>query len=265
VVYKNHSADLQIRQEHEKGYIVESIEINNGIFAHIQGMQYPEKGIVPTEDLWHWNAVKRLLIESMRLFKYFVPLLVFNSVRNKVADWFIVIAYKMCSPYILLPEHLTPMAQELMCVSNDFFREMGIKEYEQLSEILVNVINQDNAYRYRLQDLFNETDKFTLYNSPRKEIKRLMLINRSRESQHKNSVSNKFKLFANVISLLLLHPKIKRAFRWSIAHSDFDKLKPDTADWFWMNLRGGYKYFGKDDKERRMDVNHLRVSKPTRL
>jgi hypothetical protein len=100
---------------------------------------------------------------------------------------------------------------------------------------------------------------------PRKEFKRLMLINRKREEEHKGNVSNKFKLFGTILTLIFLHPKIKKAYIKSIDAIDIKRLQPDKADWFWMCIRTGYNYFGKTDKQRMMDINELKFVIPTKI
>jgi len=236
-------------------------------------MEYPEKGLMPAEDIWHYNIAKKIIIEPLKLYKLFLPLVFIFAllpysrkltVMNKLTTSLNVLLYRAVSASLLKDEYLTPMAQELKSILITILVDMGIKESELLATLLANIINADNAYRYRLQDLFNETDKNRLLDNPRKEIKRLMLVNRKREVQHKVSVSNKFKLFAMVISFALLHPRIKRAFRKGILMSKYKNLLPDDGDWFWMCLRPGYDYFGLSLQERKMKINHLKYCTPSK-
>lgn len=305
LTYKYQSGENQIKSEAQYGYLVEKIEINNGIFSHVQGMQYPEKGVVTAKDIFATNMIKKVAIESLRLSKYLIPsLFVFVFVPFKfkikiierVMFSFNEIGFKIMSPSILQFQHLTPMAQELALFMERFLGFLGISNDigKQFTEIIINIINFDNAYRYRIQDLFNETTKEKLSN-PKKEIKRLVQINYEREvmeypanedhlnktedykkkhwvkvedgiiySRHKK-VSDKFKLFANLLSLLFLHPKIKKAYLKALIALDIAKVKPDTSDWFWMCIREGYQYFGKTKKQRTADINHLRHCIPTKL
>lgn len=274
-VYKYKKGFEQIKDEAEVGYMVESIEINKGLYTHVMGMEYPEKGLAPAQDVFNANIVKKLIIEPARLLKYFAPsILVFLvlpykfkiKVINKILTSFNIIAYRAFSPSILQDQHLTPMAQELKQWMLRFFKELDIDQdvSRDTTELLINVLNFDNAYRYRIQDLFNETTVERIKN-PRKEFKRLMLINREREAQHQVMVSNKFKLFGTLLSLIFLHPKIKKAYIKSIDGLNLIKLQPDKADWFWMCVRTGYNYFGRTDKERTMDINHLKYVIPSKI
>lgn len=273
-VYKYKSGDDQIKAEASYGYICESIEINNGLIMHVQGMQYPEKGLAPTKDIFAINQVKRLIIESLRYLKYITPsLIVFAlipykykiSFLNKAIHSFNLVTFKMVSPSILQFQHLTPMAKELYFFLDRFLHKVGIKHAirEQFIEIFINIINFDNAYRYRLQDIFLETTIEKLQN-PRKELTRLFGILAERDPNI--AVTSKFKMFLQVFSIILLHPRIKRAYLFALEDLDITKVQPDKADWFWMCVRGGsYNYLGKTDKERLMLINDLRYVIPTKI
>jgi hypothetical protein len=272
-VYAKQNAHTQIAGESDNIYWVEAIHFDNGVYMYVSGMEYPEKGLMPAEDIWHYNIAKKIIIEPLRLYKYLIPsFLIFVllpykrklTVMNKLVASLNILLYRAISASLLKDEYLTPMAQELKSILITILVDMGIKEAEMTATLLANIINADNAYRYRLQDLLNETGKGRLLDNPRKEIKRLMLVNRKREVQHKVSVSNKFKLFASLISFALLHPRIKRAFRKGIQQSEYKKLLPDEGDWFWMCLRPGYDYFGLNSEERKMKINHLKYCKPSK-
>jgi hypothetical protein len=161
-------------------------------------------------------------------------------------------------------EHLNPTSKFLYDFIIIFTKELGIKEYQKLTELFVNTINSDTAYWRRLQDILNETDKNKM-KDPRKEIPRLLKILRERENVLGDCVPNKFKLAINVILLSLLHPKVKRAYNIALEQVDIEKVKPDQLDTFWMCVRGGYNFFGLSSEERRKAINHLKVAKPTKI
>ncbi len=285
-LYKYKSGYEQIKSEGNFGYVAEKVELNNGLYIYIMGMEYPEKGLAPAKDIFVVNQIKKLIIETVYISKYFIPsFLVFAilpfkiklKVINRLLTAFNVIGFKLMSPSLLQFQHLTPMAQELYWFIINFLKKLGIESNtaKDFSELIVNMINFDNAYRYRIQDLFNETSIEKLHN-PVKEIKRLLLINREREivdyeidgkivqTAH-TRVSNKIRMLCNIIALFLLHPRIKKAFIFAVKDLNIKKVQPDEADWFWMNVRTGYHYFGKSDEERKMSVNHLKVVRPSRI
>jgi len=301
-LYKFKSGQDQVKSEATYGYMVESIEINNGVYSHIMGMEYPEKGVVLSKDIFATNMIKRLVLESIKLLKYAVPLLAIFvllpwkrklRIVNSLMSSFSSIGMKIMSPSLLQHQHLTPMAQELFKFLNNLCKHLGIdeKEYTEFNEIIINVINFDNAYRYRIQDLFDETTKEKLSN-PRKEFKRLLAINQSREvveykwengtetshwdkagiwmdgdvifSPH-HRVKGKFKIFYLLFSLILAHPRVKKAYLLALNDLDLSKVQMDKADWFWTCVRDGYLYHGMTKKERYMAINNLKYVIPTKI
>lgn len=286
-VYKYRSGHEQIKREATYGYVLDSIEINNGMYMHVRDMEYPEKGFASTTDIFSINAVKKMMIEVFHLTKYLTPSLLFFAlipfklkikVINSLLTSFNVVAFRIMSPCILQKQHLTPMAKELYKFCLTFLGEIGIRKdiSEQFTEIFINIIHFDNAYRYRIQDLFNETTIGKL-NNPRKEFKRLINILGSREILYydkggtmveaKNAYAlSRFKMFGRLISILMWHPKVLKSYRTALKDMDIVKIQPDEADKFWMCVRGGhYYYFGKNDNERRMMINHLKFVIPTKL
>jgi hypothetical protein len=272
--YKYQSADIQIKNESTMGYTVNEIKLeDDGIYLCFDGMEYPERGVVSTVDMWHCNIAKRLMVESFRLtprfwatwvmfifypWKYKIKFL--NALLHSYND----VAFKAMSASIVKDEILTPMAKEMRKAIITFGNTLRLDENEvkQFAEILTNLINYDNAYRYRIQDLCNEVDVIALGIRPKTEIDRLLLINGMRDS---DSVSKKFRMFGNIFITLLFIPKIQRAFSEVVKTIDISKMRPDKYDHFWMCMRGGYKFFGKTDAERRALINNLKVAKPTKI
>jgi hypothetical protein len=275
LVHKYPSSDAQIQSECNTGYMVEKVEIpeNDAILMHYSGMEYPERGNVPANDVFHANIVKKLIIDSLRILPLLTPsivIFIFLPFKyklyflNKIVHWFNEIAWRAMSASIYKYEHLNPTSKFLYDFIIIFTKELGIKEYQKLTELFVNTINSDTAYWRRLQDILNETDKNKM-KEPRKEIPRLLKILRERENVLGDCVPNKFKLAINVILLSLLHPKVKRAYNIALEQVDIEKVKPDQLDTFWMCVRGGYNFFGLSSEERRKAINHLKVAKPTKI
>jgi hypothetical protein len=279
ITYKNAPKSKQLASEGgtevRESYIVSRIEVDNGRFIHYSGMEYPEKGFAVVEDIWAINIAKRLLMEQLRLIKYFIPsisVFIFLpwKLKIKILNRFITayneVAYKAMSDRILLEEFMTPIGREVRKMSLKFLTEIGIDpiQAEKTSDILGTIVNSDNAYRYRLHDLFNESSKKKLLAKPITELRRLMYINRVREIQHKVKVSNKVKLVTSVASFVLLHPKVRKAFKASLKECEYKNLLPDEHDRFWMCVRGDYEFMGIPHPKRKQMINHLKVCKPTK-
>jgi hypothetical protein len=91
---------------------------------------------------------------------------------------------------------------------------------------------------------------------------RLIKLNTERDDK---PVSKKFRLVMIPVTILLVIPPIRRAFRSAVIFADWNNLIPDEIDRFWMCYRIDYKFFGKSNEERRQMINHLRVAKPVKV
>lgn len=274
VIYKYKSGEGNVKSEAEGFYFIESIPIIQAlektgevpmetISTRYQGMEYAEKTCPLAECIAAVNIVKRLIMTILKLSPFFTPLLVFSlnkSFRNKLFDAFNDIGMKAMGGFILNPQFMSPMARELQIFIDYFLKGLDINNSLQTAEILSNIIDYDNAYRYRLQDLFNETNKEELRKT--KTIKKLLEIESQREAQHGIMVSRKFKLFSNVLTIFLYIPKVRKSFNNALDKIEYKNLLPDEQDKFWMCVRKGYNFFGKTDQERYMMINHLKVVKP---
>ena len=102
-----------------------------------------------------------------------------------------------------------------------------------------HIFHYDEAYRFRLQDLFAETTAERLSLWPCAEILRLLEINRQRDHKFAH---RKFALAAYALVLFFLWPLNRKRFRTALASVDYSKLLPDDGDLYWMKQKIDYKY-----------------------
>ncbi len=247
-IYENFNQSQQIAQEAKESWEVDRIEMEDGIRVYLKGCDYPQKGMVTPDALYAINQVKKVLLTSVRTFHVF---LLFFS-KQKLVDAFNTICWGIVSPYTLKPKYRNDFTLEIGGFIYSFLREYGISEEssEKFANIVSHVFEYDNAYRLRVQDLFSSTNFERLNKNPRKEIKRLLRLNRERDFKEANL---KFKLFSNLTSLALLSPKVKRCFRKALKNSDYVKLQFDKGDLFWSYQRIDYDVFGLNYQARRME------------
>jgi hypothetical protein len=108
------------------------------------------------------------------------------------------------------------------------------------------ILEYDSAYRYILQDAFNEFDKLKFFNDYKKELKRVFDIVISRTG---GEDTNKFK---NMYKLLVLATKIKgirEKILWFIEELRMEEVRPSKEDYYWMLMLKTYKCFGYEPKE----------------
>ena len=108
-----------------------------------------------------------------------------------------------------------------------FLEGLGLNEElsRNYARIVMMILEFDNAYRYRAQDILGEIEKL---NNPRKEIKRLFKIYSKRELLERGNLEWGARAKIRKILLLrhlLLLPKIKRAFKAALKEIDLKKIK----------------------------------------
>lgn len=248
-LYENYEASKQITNEARVsetelvGWKINEVRWGkNGIETIIDGADFPSRGYAPPEAVFANNIVKRLIIAGLP---------VINPLRYLEAiNAFAAISWKVMSPHILKTEYLTPFSKEIQKFAEVFLKEIGANSIGKPSRVIAHLFEYDNAYRLRLEDLFNESSPDLLLNNPRKEIVRLLELNRTREVTYKQDVTNKFKLVANVLGAILLVPKVNKAFKKAIKAVEYKNLCIDNIELYWMCHRTDYNFLGKTYEER---------------
>ncbi len=87
-----------------------------------------------------------------------------------------------------------------------------------------------------------------MYESPRKEILRLLEIFKKREP--KAHIVERFRAFVSIASLILLLPRVKKAFRDALSKIEFSRLQLDAADRYWVLTIQNYEFMGIPIEER---------------
>ena len=181
------------------GEPIQRVEYGDGIKVFLKGHPYPLKGMPTQEAMFAVDIVKKLLMFKWK-----------DAMQTAL------------KPYLLKPEYMGPFAREL--------RRMFPGK---LGTTIATVLDYDNAYRLRIQDLCKETTKEKLLAHPFREVQRLLKINQRRDYPE---VHFKFKRFAPFISILLcIRRKTFRECNW-------DQLLPDESDLYWLSIRTDYHY-----------------------
>ncbi len=169
---------------------------------------------------------------------------------DKILSSFNKIAWGIVSPYVLKPEYMTGLASELQGLIFAFMIRCGLDNQvsKMFCTIFGSVIEYDNAYRYRLEDIFTETTKEALQANPKKEIKRLISLYCSREKDW--GVAMKFKTIHKLVSVFFWIPKVKQAFIKALDGCEFKRLQFDDIDRYWCNPRLDYDFFGESYVDR---------------
>ncbi len=255
------STPESVFQEHPYTYEIEHIEINNGIYIHYKGIKYPRKGFPFPEAVAEVNKVKRLFMDILKLVTkpYMLIswglLLVLPSRVKSIESILNIInkcTYPIVSKYLVKPELMTPLASEFQALLGGTLMNLGISTdiSTQFALVVGSIFEYDNAYRYRLQDLFSETNKELLVRFPYLETKRLFILYLTREKIP--VVRQKFSRFYRILTIPLLIPSIHSAVIKALYNCDFKRLQYDENDIYWCRIRkdDDYNYFGMNREER---------------
>jgi hypothetical protein len=209
-----------------------------GILVYYLHVPYPRKGVFNPQVLFALNQVKKIIIEFFRLLAKPTPTrmcISFNVVFDKVfrgKGRFNMKAHLMC-PTAFNFGNFVHMVLVDLGVPNDTAREFAFN--------VAQILQFDDAYRYRFQDITTELNVELFKKNPRKELWRLYGI------LHARSVDavawEKVIFIMKPMSLLLYLPKLKRSF---IKNVHFLKsCERDIDDWYWVCLReDNYNYGG---------------------
>ena len=252
--YKYSPIINQIASEGNETWELESINCENEIQMFLKDSAYPYKTFVNPEILENANITKRIINEAIKVLsqKQFIPGVLYTvlSVKRieKLLHVFNSICLKTINGDILKDKHLTAFSREFQwCVFN-FLYQLGIEQTiaDKFSENITHLIEHDNAYRFRIQDILSETTKDKLRN--RNELNRLAKLALKRSTE---VVGLKFVKLAKLISYSLLIPKLKKAYNKMLDEMTLESLQYDESDRYWVALRKDFDAFGLTYDERK--------------
>ncbi len=266
-IYQYPDSDVQvIAKEEVPTYILDHFDFTKGIDTYMKDASFPRKGFPTPSAFVSVNYVKSVFIDSLRVIidPVFIPTAVMflclpfkRKIKfiEKALIGFNRLTFKVMRKELRVHRYLTPIAQELFILVKVFLVRLGINEEQaiQFAEIFCHLIEYDDAYRFRLQDIFNEVNQESLLTNPRKELKRVFKIYKERDSI---GVAEKFSIIYYLLLLVLLSPKIRSSFKEVVKVTNFSKLRFDEADHYWVSVRGDYKFFGKTFEERVQDLEN---------
>ena len=245
-------------------HIFERVEYpeSGGMFAYFQGMPFPRKHMPFPEASWANDVAKRItmfFINSFTKKAFALPILAFGILPWKVkikafesilAQWVRVCDY-ILHQYYLRASILAPVCIELRFLIENSLIDIGISipVAESTAKIIVTLIQYDDAYRYRVEDIFSCLTKEEIVRSPRKALKKAVKIFCEREQMP--SVADKARAFGLIGSILLMNPKIKKVIKRTIDNfCDYENLCMDEADRYHTLIWDGYKFQGLTLDER---------------
>ena len=255
-IYENNSASEQIISESPVYWNIDRITTDGGIKQYVTGAEYPFKGHTSPEIMFACNQAKRLIVQGVKVIGLWG---IFIGWR-KLLEAYTEVSWKIMSPYILKYEFMTEVGQEIRDITVDFLMRLNLPTVQAilLSKIFSHLIEYDNAYRYRIEDIMSESKKEDFIKDPRKEIKRLIAILKERDAP---CVAIKFERIGRLLSLASLIPRVRKALRSSLEESNWEKLQADKIDRYWMSQRSDFLYEGLSFEERKAKYSRLKMPK----
>lgn len=265
-------SDLYVSQREDAGEAkipIEGLTTNKlmgytfkgGAQMYVEGATFPKAGFPTPEAIYASNQVKKTLIEAIRLLSepiLFPSLIIFiflprkskQKLLQKLLDSFNKISWTAMSPFIIKPEYMMPFTKELANLVAGFLQFLGMSDdsCQMAGKVAAHIFEYDDAYRYRVQDVMNETT-ISAWKYPRNEIKRLTKVYISREKNP--HVILKAKSLSKILSILLWSTWLTKAIHeamW-VSVSDLKNLQMSEADWYWSAMKSDYLYEGKTKAE----------------
>lgn len=217
--------------------VVEKIVYEGGIRVYMQGIEYAHKSYPTPQALEAVNAVKRITTEFLKIGRATSTQLLVSYDR---------MTWEIIKTFILKREFQTPTAKVVGDFVRNFLAILGFdfNLCDRIGSTVSHTFEYDAPYRFRLQDIVNETSVSALFRNPYKEVIRLLNIAIDREAVLTEYIRPKLRKL-KWLALVLLVPKYKKAFRKAVEWLDIESMKSDTNDEYWMKQRKDYYYFGE--------------------
>lgn len=231
---KDEAGNYYPRMEYIKG---------RGILTYFHGTQYPQKGFVTPETLDALNKVKTILMEVTKLAKNPVVLFGMILLRKQLLSACNTIFSRILKGYSIKRDYMCNASMAVEVFLGNIIGD------ETFAHFVAQFIENDDAYKYRVQDIFTELDVEAFRKNPRKELSRLEAIWESREESWSKVVYHKVKHIFAIARILMLIPPIKKRVCANIYILKIGQY--DTDDLYWICFYNhGYNYTGKTSNER---------------
>lgn len=229
-----------------------------GTHVYHLGDKYPVKGWPFKEAVFATNTVKRALINLIRFAgsspaKYFLglflllPSFIQKKIMRRAMEEFADYTYIVFTNWNVL------IKPNFMCDAGRELSRVGIAmagldiTSQRLVKALCMILEYDDAYRYRIQDLLGEMDVEDMKKDPAKEISRLIDIAIARDPHGVNEQAGtgfKFDAVRKVIPFIVRLPGVRETINTFFSYADVNKMKLDEIDFYRCLIWGDYEFGG---------------------
>lgn len=208
---------------------VEDLQIasDGSVRTYIENAPYPIRFFTPHESVYLTDMYKKIVSIPLKNSKI-LGIVGFYLNRKSTLEW---MRYFLDNSTILLKEeHWSQPVKEIRRV---------LKGYDEtIIDVVSIILENDMAYRYRLQDIVGEINKS---NAPIKEFRRLLDIIISRE---KDGCGRMWKRVSKYWWVFLPFKKKIKEFLQNI---NIDEVKLSVEDSYWVKLNKSYNWGGGEN------------------
>lgn len=248
---------------HQKLEVEKITADTTGLHTHFRGHPWPMHGFPFAEAVAACDVVKRHTLSLVKLvrraeFKWIIRAAALlpwplkrAALQAALAEWTafaertlntVGFPDGLTGTVILQADLRTPVARAIYANVEEFLGQLALDPAlaRRTATIAATLVDYDDAYRYRLQDLANETTNYDLRVQPATELERLAGILAAREQDPESRLLESLSL----ARVALLSGQIRAAWRTALFNTErqFHQLKPDAADRYWMAQRTGYAF-----------------------
>jgi len=265
-VYENEDTRKVISEEQHQEFILKHIDFrrDTGILVYYEGAEYPKKGGAEPEALFAINIMKKILVHPTKLllnWEFYPSILLFllktkngkANFLNKVLNVYNAISERAIDGVIIKRCYMTPTAKALDMLVYKTLLYIGVDEAisNKFARYFACLLEFDDAYRYRFQDVMTEINEVDLFKNPAKEFIRILKIYKSRDRE---DTSSKMAILEPAIHILFRLSWFKKAFMSALKDINIKDMKLDVTDIYWTNMRIDYKFRGLTHEERTKEI-----------
>ncbi len=215
-----------------------------GVYTYMEGYEHPYKGFPFHEFVDKIDTLKKLSRGTLSS--------LFHSLKKRNR---LQIALLALSPWLfndMLVAAIYAFHRIIMrfkikelrysTAVREVYRVIGGSELkEQLRDILCMTLENDNAYRFRFQDIVPEIDLESLKRNCSKELMRILNLMQAREK--KQDVKDTWTLLKRFLPMyLLVNPQVRTEIISIVTEMDMQKIKLSIEDEFYCKPRSDYSF-----------------------
>ena len=234
-----------------------------GIYRCYHGCKYAEKSFAWPAGIHAANIAKRLLIGHVKLiakdlFMMF-RLATSNKFRNQFVQTYVEAADLTLRPIYFngeYPRYYSNMAKQLKAFMDVFFSAIGLTAENTFgfARAIMTCLEQDNAYRVRVQDLAGVTTRERMIEDLPREAKVILQKFSERDPSVQGGVNtghgSKVYAFMKILTYAWMWPPYRKAIRNGLRAMQWQYFTLDEADRYFNLCRADYDIEGRSLDDR---------------